>query len=298
MCKGCARVHIRKVKRFVMWSKTYINTIKNIFRSASFWLLFLILIITAISGAINGYYVGDDEPGTILSHNDYIQVITNSLISTLAFTALPFFSIVTTVLVINRDYGDDFFEIEKAAGVNYLKYLTGRLAAIISIVAVVTVITHALCLQLYLYTRGGVPYLDKWGYVGDSIIRMLRADFCVMIPSLIFYVALTYFFGTIFKKGIHAALSTSIYLLSYYVSFTRFRFRFTGDIITNYFDYFSPLPWKLRMYFQDFDSEWHDYTIYMADTSLNDAIFCVLFLIVVSIAFSLISYLRTRKRTA
>ena len=74
-------------------------------------------------------------------------------------------------------------------------------------------------------------------------------------------------------------------------------FRFTGDIITNYFDYFSPLPWKLRMYFQDFDSEWHEYTIYMADTSLNDAIFCVLFLAAASIAFSVISYLRIRKRT-
>ena len=171
-----------------MWSKTYTNTLKIIVRSTTFWLLFIILMTTAVSGAIGGFYVGDDEPDVVLSYNDYIQVIANSLISTLAFTALPLFCIVTTVLALNRDYGDDFFEIEKAAGIKYFKYLLGRLTAIISIAAIATVISHSLCLHLYLFTRGGVPHLGQWHYFGDSIVRMLRIDLCVMLPSLIFYI--------------------------------------------------------------------------------------------------------------
>lgn len=280
-----------------MWSKTYTNTLKIIIRSTTFWLLFIILMTTAVSGAIGGFYVGDDEPDVVLSYNDYIQVIANSLISTLAFTALPLFCIVTTVLVLNRDYGDDFFEIEKAAGIKYFKYLLGRLTAIISIAAIATVISHSLCLNLYLFTRGGVPHLGQWYYFGDSLVRMLRIDLCVMLPSLIFYITLTYFLGTILKKGIYAAAASFIYLLSFYVPFTRFRYLLTSDAVNRYFDYFSPLPWKLRMFFHVYDSEWHETTIQMVGTSLDDALLCLLILFVCSILFFLISYLRICKRT-
>lgn len=297
MRKRRERIHGRKVKQSVMWSKTYTNTLKIIIRSTTFWLLFIILMITAVSGAIGGFYVGDDEPGVVLSYNDYIQVITNSLISTLAFTALPLFCIVTTVLALNRDYGDDFFEIEKAAGIKYFKYLIGRLTAIISIAAIVTVISHSLCLHLYLFTRGGVPHLGQWHYFGDSLVRMLRIDLCVMLPSLIFYITLTYFLGTILKKGIYAAAASFTYLLSFYVPFTRFRYLLTNDAVNSYFDYFSPLPWKLRSFFHVYDTEWHETTIRMFDTSFSDAIAGLLFLIVFSCIFSLISYFRILRRT-
>lgn len=280
-----------------MWTKTYLNTLKIIFRSATFWLLFAILIITAVSGAIGGFYVGDDEPGMVLSYNDYIQVVANSLISTLAFTALPLFGIVTTVLVLNRDYGDDFFEIDKAAGVPYFRYLTGRLAAIISIAAIATVVSHGLCLHLYLYTRGGVPYLGKWNYFGDSLVRMLRIDLCVMLPSLVFYITLTYFLGTVLKKGIYAAGASFVYLLCFYVPFTRFRFLLTSEAIQTYFDYFSPLPWKLRNFFHAYDTEWHEATIEMFGITWKDALTGLIFLIACGIVFSLISYKRIRKRT-
>ena len=280
-----------------MFFKTYINTLKITFRSTTFWLLFLILIITAVSGAIGGYYLGDDEPGVVLSYNDYIQVIANSLVTTLAFTALPLFSIVTTVLILNRDYSDDFFEIEKASNVNHLKYTTGRLIAIISIAAVATILSHTVCLHLYLYTRGGVPYLGTWNYIGDSIVRMLRIDFFVMLPSLVFYISLTYLVGTIFKKGIYAAITACSYLLIYYVSFTTLRFRMTGTLINTYFDFFSPLPWKLRMYFHVYDSEWFNSTNLLLDITTVDAIIGFVFLLLSFVIFSLISYLRIRKRT-
>ncbi|MBQ3153918.1 MAG: hypothetical protein IJB88_01680, partial [Clostridia bacterium] len=64
-----------------------------------------------------------------------------------------------------------------------------------------------------------------------------------------------------------------------------------------YFDYFSPLPWKLRNFFHAYDTEWHETTIEMFGITWKDALTGLIFLIACGIVFSLISYKRIRKRT-
>ena len=98
-----------------MFLTTYKNTLKNLIRSTTFWLLVAVLAIVVIQGVNEGFYLVDTEPDFVLTYQMYIQSIINSLASKLLMYALPIFAVITVVLVLNRDYGDKFFEIEKAA---------------------------------------------------------------------------------------------------------------------------------------------------------------------------------------
>lgn len=280
-----------------MYFITYKNTLKNILRSGTFWLIFGVLIVVASHGAISGYYVGDDEPGVRVSYNDFVEVIANSGISTLALYVLPLVAIVVTIIVLNRDYGDDFFEIEKASGLPHLPYLAGRLTAITTVVTVCMAISHAVCLHLYIFTRGGVPKLTPTEYLWESIVRMLRFDFCVILPELLFYLTMTYLLGVFLKKGYTTAAVSCVLMLSYYYVSITYRYQYISRFMDQFFDYFSPLPGKLRLYFQLYDTENDQFAYQVFDLSTADAIIGIAFLVGSSILFSLISYFRIRKRT-
>ncbi len=280
-----------------MFYITYKNTLKNILRSGTFWLIFCVLIIVAAQGAVSGYYVGDDEPGVKVSYNDFVEVIANSGISTLALYALPLVAIVTTIIVLSRDYGDDFFEIEKAAGVRHFPYLLGRLSALFTVITVCLVLSHALCLHLYIGTRGGVPALGIWEYLRESVVRMLRFDFCVILPGLLLYATMTYLLGVFLKKGYATATASCVLLLAYYVTLIRFQYRYISNFMNNFFDYFSPIPAKLRLYFQLYDTENYQLGYEILGVTTEGAITGFCFLLGTSVLFSIISYLRIRRRT-
>ena len=277
-----------------MFLTTYKNTLKNLIRSTTFWLLVAVLAIVVIQGVNEGFYLVDTEPDFVLTYQMYIQSIINSLASKLLMYALPIFAVITVVLVLNRDYGDKFFEIEKAANVRPTSYLYGRLSALISVNFLALFLSNLLCMYWYLYTRGGVEGLTAWKVISETFVRVLRVDIFVGMPSLIFYIGLTYFVGAIFKNGIPAAIVGMGYSLGFYAAYLMLRFRISED----YFNYFSPIPKKLRQFFHYYDTEWFEDTIKRQNTSVADVAFCISFLVGIAAVCSLISYLCLRKREA
>lgn len=275
-----------------MFITTFKTTCKNVMRSITFWLVISVLIIVVIQGVSEGFYLGDNDPSFSLGYKDYVQCIINSLVSKLLMYALPIFAIITVVLTLNRDYGDKFFEIEKAANMNSAAYLYGRLVALISINFVALLLSNLLCVYWYLYTRGGVEGLTMWEAISETFIRVLRVDIFVGLPTLIFYIGLTYFWGAIFKSGIPAAIVGMGYSLGFYAAYLMLRFR----ISENYFNYFSPIPKKLRQFFHYYDTEWFEDMITRQKTSITHVAFCISFLVGVAVLCSAISYIRVRQR--
>lgn len=276
-----------------MFSAIYKSTFYNILRSVVFWLTLAIILIITIYGALNGYYLGDSDPTFILDYKNYVQCIINSCASDLLLYSMPIFSIVSVVLVLNNDYSNGFFEIEKAANIKPFQYFCARFLSISSINLLVLIIMHFICLHLYVFTRGGVDGM-MWGdYFADSFIRVIRVDLLVAMPCVLFYIAITYFIGTLFKNGILAAIGSMGYVVMFYVLQLMFRHR----IAPVYFDYLSPIPRKLRQYFHYYDTEWFEELLTMQNTSINDALLCISFLIGVVFVCSWGSYICIRKRT-
>ena len=275
-----------------MFLTTYKNTLKNLIRSTTFWLLVAVLAIVVIQCVNEGFYLVDTEPDFVLTYQMYIQSIINSLASKLLMYALPIFAVITVVLVLNRDYGDKFFEIEKAANVRPTSYLYGRLSALISVNFAVLIFSNLLFMYWYLYTCGGVEGMTMWEMISETFIRVLRVDIFVGMPSLIFYIGLTYFVGAIFKNGIPAAIVGMGYAIGFYAGYITLRFR----IAEEYFSYFSPIPQKLRRFFHYYDTEWFEDTIKRQNTSVGDVAFCISFLVGIAVLCSVISYIRVRQR--
>ncbi len=271
---------------------TYKITIKNLLRSMSLWLSFAVLAIIVSQNITEGFYLGDDDPNFVLKYKDYVQCIINSLASKLLMYALPIFSVITVVLVLNRDYGDKFFEIEKAANIKPFAYLSGRLSALVTVNFVVLLLSNLLCMYLYLYTRGGVEGLTAWEVISETFVRVLRVDIFVGMPSLIFYIGLTFFVGAIFKNGIPAAVIGMGYAISFYAANLVLRFR----IAEEYFHYFSPVPQKLRQYFHYYDTEWFEDMITQRNTSIKQVTFCIAFLTCFAFLCSIGSYFKLKRR--
>lgn len=276
-----------------MFYKTFTTTIKNLIRSASFLLVFAIFVVITIYGAAEGFYIGDDAPDMVLKYNDFIECVTNSIVAKLLMYSAPIFTVITVVLVLHRDYGDSFFEIEKAAGISPFRYLAGRLTALAFVNFVVLVFMNMLCLHYYVITRGGVDGMSVGSYLWESTIRLLRVDIFVGMPSLLFYIGLTYCVGALFKNGIPAAIISMGYAIMYYASYLMFRRR----IAEVYFEYLSPIPKKLRGFFQWYDTDRFEMGLEHYDTSLLDATLCIVFLVGIGALFSLVAYRRIRKRT-
>lgn len=275
-----------------MYCKTFMTTVKNLIRSATFWLVFVIFAIITIYGAAEGFYIGDDAPDVVLKYTDFVECVTNSIVAKLLMYSAPIFTVITVVLILHRDYGDSFFEIEKAAGISPFRYLAGRLTALIVINFVVLVFMNMLCLHYYIITRGGVDGMSVGSYLWESTIRLLRVDIFVGMPCLLLYIGLTYCVGALFKNGIPAAIVSMGYAIMFYASYLMFRRRI-ADV---YFEYLSPIPKKLRGFFQWYDTDRFEMGLEHYKTSLFDVTLCIGFLVGVGILLSVIAYLRIRKR--
>lgn len=276
-----------------MFLAIYRNTIRNILRSKVFWSILFVTIIVIVQSSFAEQYGGDTEKDYILHYNDYVQMIINTCCATLLMYALPLFSISTVVLVLNRDYNDDFFEIEKAANVPLPTYFIGRLSALLSLNALALTVFHTFCVHLYVFTRNGVDGLNTIEYFIDSTIRILRIDICVASPTVVFYLGLALVVGTLLKNSIASAIVPIGYVIFFYVSYTLFRFRYS----LAYFDYFSPIPNMLRDYFHFFDTSEFEGMVKYFNLSIGKALFCIAFLVGFGVVCSIISYLCIRKRT-
>ena len=115
-------------------------TLKNLVRTATFWLIVIIMFLVAFNHASSACYgvymseydevVMDTDPRFVLEYQRYIQHISNALATLLSY-AVPILAVVSTVLIARRDYGDSFFEIEKSMKLHYAKYLLARISTLI-----------------------------------------------------------------------------------------------------------------------------------------------------------------------
>ena len=125
-----------------MFRQTYKNTIKNLLRSPVFWFILIVLVFTVMYDEYTGHFGGDTDPTFVLSYQNFVQTMTNITCAAILFYPLPIFTTFTVVLILNRDYGDKFYEIEKCGGLRPSTYILGRLAALVSVNFVVLVLLN------------------------------------------------------------------------------------------------------------------------------------------------------------
>ena len=126
-----------------MLFQSYKTALRNLFRSPLFWLT--VLLVTGVSiymastrsytyydEALNDVIL-DTDPRFILDFKTYVQHVSNTCGAKSMVYALPLFAVITSSLILMRDYGDKFFEIERAAGIKPSHYVWGRVAALITV---------------------------------------------------------------------------------------------------------------------------------------------------------------------
>ena len=284
-----------------MFYSIYRSTVRNMVRSVTFWLCVSILLVVTVETGLRTVYgvfdpdlgemIWDSDPRYVLEHMPYIQQVNNS-ISRLMVYILPCFYVITTVIILARDLGDGFFEIEKAGGVKPLRYLAARITALFSINAIVSLIAGVISLQIYVLTRGGVSGMAFWEYFADGTFRVIRSGIIRILPCMAFYICLTYCLGSLTKSRIAASVGGLSYMLFCYFNNL---FNVTKEGL--FVEYLTPNPFKLQMYMHYFGTDSHEDLIEIMNTSAWDALLCILFLCGCGGIFSLISWWNIRKRT-
>lgn len=284
-----------------MFAQVYKNTHKTIFRSKLFYLalivVFAISIATAIRGG-GGYYlietqetIYDTDPRFELHMQPYVQNTSNFVTSYLLYI-MPAFTVITTVIVMSRDWRDRFFEIEKGADVKASHYLLGRIAALVTVNFAVMMLLPCVQFYIYVFTRGGLYGVSTMDMIADSSIRLMRNIVLEGWPCVLMYMGLTYACGWLFKSGTMGGVCGMSYIVVYFILVSYYRFR----LFPFYFDYLSPRPEKLTMFLHYYDSEWHYLSAGREETTWPLALTCVAILLGVALVYFLISYWRTKKR--
>lgn len=282
-----------------MFRATFGNTVKTLLRSVTFWLVFtvfaVILVYYGIQQGFTSHYV--EIPGFTppkqLSFFSYAQEIDNLVHAGSTIYPLAILVVITTVLVLNRDYGDQFYEIEKAADARPLHYLFGRLCAIVTVTFVVQWVLSLGVLQLCVLPQGGVEGLSPLRYLGESLFRVTCINLCTALPHILFYVGLTYLLGTLFRNGIVAASGGFISAIVFFMIYTMYRHEMWAE---TYIGYLSPMPGKLRSYFAYVGLENEEMMFGMMSTSLGKAMLGLVFLIGVFVVCTLVAYALLWKR--
>ncbi len=282
-----------------MFRSTYKNTVKAILRSALFWIALAALVVI-VAPAVRGYvsYNEGYEPPA-LSLTAYQQHVHNIFGSSFLIYALPVFAVIVTVLVLNRDYGDQFYEIEKATGIKTVPYLLGRLCGIISVLLVVQLVLADILLHIYVIGWGGVEGLSLGAYLLDSTLRVILLTLAMSLPCVLFFIGLTYMVGTLFKNGVVGALGGFVYVILFraLLVFKVHLIKYNGIKAAEvYFSYLSHIPDKLNYYCHAIGREDSDRLLTMMDTSLGEAAVALSTLLGLFAVFASVVYWRTKKR--
>ena len=166
-----------------MFRRTFRITLQNLFRSPLFWLT--VLLVTGISiylasGRSYTYYdealndvIPDTDPRFVLDFKTYVQHVTNTCAAKSMSYALPLFAVVTSSLILMRDYGDKFFEIEKAAGIKPFSYTAGRIAALLTVNGMILLLLSGFLAYGRIALEGGVDGMSFGYMLIHSLPRLL-----------------------------------------------------------------------------------------------------------------------------
>lgn len=276
-----------------MFTGTFRNTVKNLLRTPTFWLMLLVVIIVVLQNNIEHFADGTKYgPIDINTYNDMMH---NIPVPNFMMYAMPLFAVVCTVITLNRDYGDRFFEIEKAAGGSTVGYVLGRLSALIAVCGVLfTAMTFGL-LYLRVIVAGGVADMTAAQFLADSFVRLLCVDWVLCMPSIASYICITYAVGTLFKHGVPAMIVSSIYIIFYFMVYLMFRWKWQA-VYQIYFRYLCPVPRALATHVVRVNTELYQMLMDMNGDTMTDVYLgfaCMIGYIAIGTA---VSYFRIKKR--
>ncbi len=289
-----------------MFISTCKNTLKTLLRSPSFWTVVLVGTVYAIYNEVMqssyGYMdmetyemIWDTDPRYILDFQSYIKLFANmaNFISTHASTMV---CAVSTTVILLGDYGDRFFEIEKAAGLKTSAYVYGRFATLAAVNVVYNFALLSTCLFSYVITRGGVDGMAPFATYTDAFVRLVLLELIICIPAILVSIAITYLIGALFKNGISAAAGGLMYSLVYMIIGRFFGWQ-GGEIMEIIRNYFSPVPKKVFWFMYYFRTEWEEMPLETFNTSAKHVATSVTAFVIFTAVISVIIYLKTRKRT-
>ena len=278
-----------------MFIRIYKNTLKTLFRTPTFWLMAAVLlgIIIYNNGDMLSSALGSERLHDL---DSYHNLINNIVVAKIMIYPMPLFAAVTAVLILNHDYGDMFYEIEKAYNMKPIRYLLGRISALVTVNGILVTALSFLFVHLNVFFHGGVEGLGMWSYLADSFIRIMRVNLVLCVPSLIAFIAVTYMIGTLFKSGFAAMITSSAYVIAFYFVHLTLHMKWQ-PVYQIYFRYFDLMPRALRLYAAMADTSYFELVMSKHnDTALHVILgFCAL-CVFASLGI-LISYLRIRKRT-
>lgn len=279
-----------------MFFKIYNSNIKNLTRSFTFWmsLTFLIIAVSYNSLRINyGNAVFNDwSKGFIIDETIYLQQLQNGCYAGLLLYALPLFTVITAILTLKNDYKNDFYEIEKSSGVKALPYVAAKLASLISVNSVVSVLALFAGFHLYIFSRGGVVGMELCDYFVDSSIRLLRLYCVAILPCILVFITFTYFIGAVFKNEYAAALASIGYIVLHFILYLTLRHR----IDPLYFNYLSPTPLKVRHYFYYYDAAGFEKYIEWMNVSSSDVLICLAIMAAACLLYGEMTYFVQKRR--
>lgn len=219
-----------------MFIKTYKTTLKNLVRSLLFWVALAIVIFVAFHYIMNihstsldsnsGEVITDLDSRYVMNYYTYLLIPMNVFSFGVMLYCMPIFTVISTMLVMNRNYGDGFFEIEKAGGIKPSTYFFGRITALITVnLAVALIISFAGSLTYY-YIRGGYAGFTAFGsFLADFSARFFRIYIIAAVPVILLYMGLTYMVGSLFKNGFPGVVMGLGTVLLTYVFNRQLRFR-------------------------------------------------------------------------
>lgn len=285
-----------------MFSAVYKTTMKNLFRSPLFWLMLIFVYAVGIRRAVVGFtaqfnfslgeMIYDNDPRYLIDSGAYLKFAMNSVITDILKYAIPAFAVVTVTLILNRDYGDNLYEIEKAAGLSPISYVIGRLSAICTVCLAVTTTSIFISFQYFTISRGSLIVREPLEYITESTVRIMRNIVLIAWPCVLFYIGLAYFIGCLFRSGFASSVVTLIYMMIFVASESVFMMRAPAL----YLNYISPVPKKIVFYLWYYGTSVFESAIESQGTSAADAAVCVIFLVGAFTVLSLLAFICTKKR--
>lgn len=288
-----------------MFFATYKTSLKTLIRSSLLVLVILIGFIITMNSAIspnksvaiiqNGQLVGeilDTDSEFVLQYDMYINQMLNTIRAWLMLYVVPILCVVSSVVILNRDYGDLFFEVEKSNGISPANHLLGRYLATITVDIVVCLIFMFVSFNYYYFSRGGVYELQLWEYVCDHIIRLLRLFITSALPGILFFCSFTFLAGNMFNSGLISGIFGFSLVLWEYCSVTNLKIRLP-NVYHNYFSTKSPMPYHFWTYY---NTKWFNEKTVHNPYNENQILLWSSIILTCAFTCFFISYLYTRKR--
>ena len=241
----------------------------------------------------SGEMIWDKDPRFVLTYPLYIQKLFGTMHrGELMLFAAPALFVITSGIVLTRDWRDNTFEIERAGNVRPATYFLGRFSAVFTFITVAALIEELIMFHLYTITRGGVQGLTGWDYIIDSNIRILRMFFIVVIPGILVFSGITFLAGNLTRSGTVGTIVGLCYVLFEYLANTVLKLR----VPELYQDFMTPTPRKLYLYWQYFDTEWFTEKTWHNPFTTEQMLLCLGIIYSAAIVFLVISYCCVKRR--